>query len=272
MDYVWNSSKAKTGTNIIKVIFKTKKSEFKAVREIILLSDIKPEMYSYKIKKTFKHDRAAYTQGFFYDKGFLYEATGLKGESTVRKVKLETGEVIQSFAISREVFGEGITQFDDKIVQLSWQAGIGFVYDFNSFKLIDEFSYSGEGWGIAYGEDKLFMTNGTNEIKILEKQSFSVIDKLEVYDDKAEVRYLNELEYIDGAIYSNIYQSEKIAKIDPTTGKVIAYIDLKRILQANDYKSDTDVLNGIAYDNKNKRLFVTGKKWPKVFEIELIKK
>lgn len=270
--YAVETKNLKTGTNSIRANVEINKKKFNTTQNIILFSDIKPVDYSYKVIKTYKHDKAAYTQGLFYHKGSFYEATGLKGESTVRKVEPETGDVLQSFAIPSEVFGEGICLFDNKIIQISWQSERGFVYDIESFKLIDEFSYSGEGWGLATDGKKLFMTNGSEKIAVIDPQTYTLIETLEVYDDKNKVVYLNELEYINGEIYANIYQYDKIARIDPETGKVLAYINLKGLLPMNDYRGDTDVLNGIAYDPEQNKIFVTGKKWPKLFEIELVKK
>lgn len=271
-EYSLNTKNAKTGTLKVEIKANLDNKNFKQSKSVILLSDIEPENYTYKVKNRYKHDIAAYTQGLFYHNGELYEATGLKGESTVRKVNPQTGEVLQSFAIPKDVFGEGICLFNNKIIQITWQAGRGYVYDLETFKHLDQFSYMGEGWGITTDGKSLFMSNGSEEIKILEPNNYSQTDKLEVYDNKGKVIYLNELEYIDGEIYANIYQYEKIARIDPKTGKVLAYIDLSRILPFSDYTQNTDVLNGIAYDSDKKRLFVTGKKWPKLFEIELIKK
>jgi len=270
LKYTWDTKSAKTGTNTITVEYIKNNKLIQLQKKVVLLSDIKPKTYGYKVKNVYNHDIAAYTQGLFYSNGLLYEATGLEGESTVRKVKFETGEVLQSFAIPTDVFGEGITLMGNKIVQITWRSQRGFVYNLADFKLIEEFSYTGEGWGVTYDEKNLFMSNGSNKIQILENQTFSVVDEIEVYDDKGPVTYLNELEYIDGEIYANIYQYEKIARIDPKTGKVLSYIDLSHILPMSDYQSDTDVLNGIAYDKIKKRLFVTGKKWPKLFEIELL--
>ncbi len=270
--FEWDTQHAHTGKNKIELEIYTENKRYKKEKNITLYSDLVPEEYGYKVKNVYKHDVHAYTQGLFYHKGYFYEATGLKGQSTVRKVKPETGEVLQSFAIPKDIFGEGITLFKNKIIQLSWNSGRGFVYDFENFKQLDEFTYGGEGWGLCNDEKYLYMTNGSAEVKIIEPETYSVIDRFEVFDDKGSVKYLNELEYIDGYIFANIYQYEKIVKFDPKTGQVIANIDLSDILPMNDYKSDTDVLNGIAYDNANKRLFVTGKNWPKLFEIELVKK
>ncbi len=271
-DFKWNTKKSKVGINNILIQLNKENNRFKSNKNIILYSDITPENYTYKVKNVYKHDAKAYTQGLFFYDGFLYEATGLKGASTVRKVKLETGEIIHGFAIPKDIFGEGIVLLNNKIIQLSWQAGKGYVYDFETFKTIDQFSYEGEGWGICTDGKKIFMTNGSAEIKILEPQSYSPIKTLQVYDNNGAVVYLNELEYINGFIYANIYQYDKIVKIDPATGKVIAYIDMKNLLPMNDYKRDTDVLNGIAFDKKTNKIFVTGKKWPKLFEVEFVKK
>jgi len=270
--YNWNSTDSKVGNNLFEIELNKNNKRFRKQKNITLLSDIIPENYTYKIINVYKHDINAYTQGLFFHDGFLYEATGLKGESTIRKVKPETGEVFHSFTIPKDIFGEGIVLFNNKIIQLSWESGRGFVYDFETFKVTDEFSYYGEGWGICTDNSKLFMTNGSADIVILETQSYSEIDRLQAYDNKGPVVYLNELEYINGYIYANIYQYEKIAKIDPSNGKVVAYIDLTGILPMNDYNNKTDVLNGIAYDDKTNRFFVTGKKWPKLFDIKLVKK
>ncbi len=272
LDYTFDTQNTKTGQNIITASLTRNKNTHKVTKSITLKSDIVPQNYGYKVINVFPHDIAAYTQGLVFLDGYFYEATGLKGQSTVRKVLQKTGEVIQGYAIPKDVFGEGICLFNDKIIQLSWQAGRGFVYNKEDFKIETEFSYGTEGWGITTDHEKLFMTDGTNNIYILEPQSFTITNTLQVYDNKGLVKNLNELEYIDNEIYANIYMTDKIARIDPKTGKVLAYINLKGILPMNDYKPNTDVLNGIAYDKANKRLFVTGKKWPKLFEIQLVKK
>jgi glutaminyl-peptide cyclotransferase len=270
--FEWDTKTAKAGTNSIDIEFFREGVKYTRQEKVVLLSDVEPEEYTYKVKNTYKHDVKSYTQGLFYYEGYLYEATGLKGESTVRKVKPETGEVLRSFAIPNDIFGEGIVKFEDRIIQLSWESGRGFVYDFETFKLIEEFNYQGEGWGICTDGKYLFMSNGSQQIKILEPQSYTEINSFEVYDQKGPVKYLNELEYINGYIYSNIYQYDKIVKIDPQTGKVLAYIDLSGLLPMNDYTSQTDVLNGIAYDKERNRVFVTGKNWPKLFEVTFIRK
>ena len=219
--------------------------------------------------KTYPHDITAYTQGLVYDNGIMYEATGLVGKSSLRKVKFETGEVLQSFLVPDNMFGEGIALHKDNIVQLTWQNQTGLVYDKSSFRLLQRFSYATEGWGLASMDDKLVMSDGSNILYYLNPDNYGEISRIEVYDNKGPIANLNELEYINGEIYANIYQTDRIARIDPSTGKVKSFIDLKGLLKEEDKKPDTDVLNGICWDEKNKRLFVTGKKWPKLFEIKL---
>jgi glutaminyl-peptide cyclotransferase len=236
---------------------------------VTFMSDIVPKTYGYEIIKVYPHDTKAYTQGLVFDNGFLYEATGLKGESTLRKEQLSTGDPIQSISLDSQIFGEGITIFNDKIIQLSWQNNIGFVYDKKTFQLLEKFNYPTEGWGLTNDRKNLIMSDGTNKLYFLEPQSYSEIGRIEVFDNKGPVDELNELEYINGQVYANIYRTDKIACIDPKTGKVLAYIDLSKLLPSGDYLPDTDVLNGIAYDIAGKRLFVTGKKWPKLFEIKV---
>lgn len=267
--FKWTADNARTGFNTLEIEYYCNGKSYQSRKQLEFFPAEKPKQFGYELVKVYKHDVNAYTQGLFYHKGFLYEATGLRGESTIRKVKLETGEVVQSFAIPTEIFGEGIVLYDNKIIQLSWDAGRGFVYDLDSFKLLDEFSYSGEGWGLCSDGEKLYMTDGTPYIRVLDPVTYAQIDRLHVYDHKGPVKFLNESEFINGEIYANIYQYEKIARIDPLSGKVIAYIDLSGILPMNDWTSQTDVLNGIAYDEAGERLFVTGKKWPKLFEIKI---
>lgn len=238
----------------------------------VLFPSHEPQWYTYKIKKIYPHDTHAYTQGLVYQDNILYESTGLKGESSIRKVRLETGEVIQSYTIDPNVFGEGIALWGDSIVQITWQSHRGFVYDKHSFQKLGEFYYSTEGWGLTHDGKNLIMSDGTNHLYFLNPQTFAVIKTIEVYDNKGPVSLLNELEYINGLIYANIYTKDIIAIINPESGMVEAYIDMKGLLLPSDRKPGTDVLNGIAYDQKGARLFVTGKNWPKLFWIELAAK
>lgn len=232
-------------------------------------SDVIP-VYTYNIVNTYPHDRDAFTEGLVFEDGVLYEGTGLLGHSTLRRVELETGDILQTLELSAEFFGEGITIYGDKIIQLTWQSHIGFVYDKNSFELLQEFNYSTEGWGITHDETRLIMSDGTSTLHFLDPQTFGEIGQLEVFDDHGPVTRLNELEYVQGEIYANVWQTDRIAIIAPETGRVIGWVDLRGLLTAEDRSEPVDVLNGIAYDADNDRLFVTGKLWSKLFEIKLI--
>ena len=227
-------------------------------------------VYTYKVVNTYPHDRSAFTEGLVFEDGVLYEGTGLRGYSNLRRVKLETGEILQICELPPQFFGEGVTVYGNKIIQLTWQSHIGFIYDKYSFKLLQEFNYPDEGWGIAHDGKHLIMSDGTATLHFLDPETFEEISQIEVSANNTPVTRINELEYIQGEIYANIWLTELIARIDPLTGQVIGWIDLKGILSPEDDSETVDVLNGIAYDLKNSRLFVTGKFWPKLFEIELI--
>ena len=232
-------------------------------------SDVIP-VYTYNIVNTYPHDRNAFTQGLVFEDGVLYEGTGLFGHSTLRRVELETGDILQVRELSAQFFGEGITIYGDKVIQLTWKSKIGFVYDKNTFELLQQFNYPTEGWGITCDGERLIMSDGTSTLYFLNPQSFEEIGRLEVFDNDGPVTRLNELEYIKGEIYANVWQTDRIARIAPETGQVIGWVDLEGLLTAEDLVEPVDVLNGIAYDAENDRLFVTGKLWPKLFEIELI--
>lgn len=232
-------------------------------------SDVIP-VYSYDIVNSYPHDHDAFTQGLVFDDGILYEGTGLNGRSSLRRVELETGDILQIRELSNQFFGEGITIYGDEIIQLTWQSHIGFVYDKNSFELLQEFTYSTEGWGITYDGTRLIMSDGTSTLHFLDPQAFEEIDHVEVFDNDGPVTKLNELEYVQGEIYANVWQTDRIARIAPETGRVVGWIDLGGLLSAEDRSQPVDVLNGIAYDTEADRLFVTGKLWAKLFEIELI--
>jgi glutaminyl-peptide cyclotransferase len=228
--------------------------------------------YGYKVVHVYPHDRNAFTQGLEFRAGFLYEGTGLNGQSTVRKVKLETGEVVQEIHIDPQYFGEGITVFNQKIFELTWRAGIGFVYDQNSFQRLSSFNYPGEGWGLANDGSDIFMSDGTPQIRVWDPVTLQEKRRFTVRDAGKPVTYLNELECVRGEIYANVWQTDRIVRISPQTGRVIGWVDLTGLLKASDRAENTDVLNGIAYDALGDRLFVTGKLWPKVFEIKLVPK
>jgi glutamine cyclotransferase len=228
-----------------------------------------PVNYTYEVVKVYPHDQNAFTQGLVIEKGVLYESTGLYGNSTLRRVDLETGNVMQSYALPAEFFGEGITVFGDRIIQLTWQSHKGFVYDKYSFDLLQEFSYPTEGWGITNDGSQLIMSDGTANLYFLDPETFQKVGQVEVHDGNASVTNLNELEYINGEVYANIWPTNKIATINPQTGQVKAWIDLTGIY-TQENNDPNSVLNGIAYDAEGNRLFVTGKMWSQLFEIKLI--
>ncbi len=239
---------------------------------IILTSAITPVNLSYKIVNTFKHDTASYTEGLEYHNGFLYESDGEYGASSLRKTTL-AGKVVQKITLDKKYFGEGITLIGNKIIQLTYKEGIGFEYDKTTFKLLKTFPYNHtlEGWGLAFDGKIIYNTDGSNKIYKLNPSTYQSTGFIEVYDDKGPVTQLNELEWVDGKLYANIYTSDLIAIINPNTGEVEAYINLITLPKGEIEDENNHVLNGIAYDAKTKRLFVTGKKWPKLFEIEISK-
>ena len=227
-------------------------------------------VYTYKVVTTYPHDRSAFTEGLVFEDGLLYEGTGLHGNTTLRRVKLETGEILQICKLPPPFFGEGVTIYGNKIIQLTWRSHIGFVYNKYNFKLLQKFNYPDEGWGITHDGKHLIMSDGTSMLHYLDPETFEEIYQIEVTANGIPVTGINELEYIQGEIYANIWKKELIARINPLTGQVVGWIDLKGILSPENHSETVDVLNGIAYDVKNERLFVTGKFWPKLFEIELV--
>ncbi|TAL69590.1 MAG: glutaminyl-peptide cyclotransferase [Bacteroidetes bacterium] len=237
---------------------------------MLIYSDVVPKKYGYKVIHSYPHDREAFTQGLFYDKGSLFEGTGQESGSSLREVELETGKVLRQLNLSSSLFGEGITLYGEKIYQVTWTSKVGFVYDKSTFKLINKIYYQTQGWGLTTIKDQIVMSDGSNVIYFFEPETFTVVSRIEVYNNREKVDSLNELEYINGEIWANIWMSDRIARIDPASGKVLGYIDLKGILPESEQNHDTDVLNGIAYDQDGGRIFITGKKWPKLYEIRLI--
>jgi glutamine cyclotransferase len=226
--------------------------------------------YSYQVVAEYPHDPGAFTQGLVYEDGVLYEGTGLKGRSSLRRVDLETGEVLQRYDLPSNYFGEGIALLGDRLYQLTWQSHVGFVYDKDTFALLDEFSYPTEGCGLTHDGERLIMSDGTATLHFLDPETLEETGSIQVHDDQGPVTHLNELEYIDGQVYANIWLTDRIARISPHTGQVTGWIDLSGLLDPDELTQPVDVLNGIAYDQENERLFVTGKLWPTLFELELI--
>ena len=229
-------------------------------------------VYGYQVVHVYPHDINAFTEGLFFLNGYLYESTGLDGHSSVRKVKLETGQVVQRATLPADMFGEGIAPWKGRLIGLTWKAQVGYVLDLDSFDTQGQFGYPGEGWGLTHDDTEMVMSDGTSDIRFLDPQTLVETHRIHVSADGKPVDQLNELEWVDGEIYANIWQTDRIARIDPQTGNVVGWIDLKGLLPMKDYiPQHTDVLNGIAYDPATKRLFVTGKFWPKLFEIRLVK-
>jgi glutaminyl-peptide cyclotransferase len=227
----------------------------------------------YKIVHVYPHDTSAYTEGLFYKNGFLYESTGEKGASSVRKVQLETGKVLQQHEVPAQYFGEGIIDWKDQLIQLTWQSETGFVYGLDDFKLRRSFSYPGEGWALTRDKAHIYMSDGSPVLRILDPDTLTAVGSIMVTADGAPVTNLNELEWVDGEIYANIWLTNRIARIDPATGHVVGWIDLTGLFDVNTLPvPSNDVLNGIAWDAQHKRLFVTGKHWPKLFEIKLLQR
>ncbi len=228
--------------------------------------------YTYEVVNTFPHDPNAFTQGLQVVGDHFIEGTGLEGKSDLRKVEIKTGKVVKSIKLADYYFGEGITVLNGKIYQLTYTSGIGFVYDLNTFAKIDSFRYQGDGWGLTNDGTNLIMSNGSDKIMFLDPNNEQIISTISVKEGVYSIHQINELEYINGEIYANVWQTDRIIRIDPKSGAVIGSIDLTGILPPSERSMKIDVLNGIAYDAKGDRIFVTGKNWPKVFEIKLKKK
>ncbi len=230
-------------------------------------------VYGYKVVHVYPHDTSAYTEGLFYKDGFLYESADQYGESTVRKVQLDTGKVLQLQHVPAQYFGEGIVAWKHRLIQLTWKSGTGFVYDLDSLKPLRQFSYPGEGWALTRNSKHLYMSDGTPVLRILDPETLAQTGQITVTADGVPVKNLNELEWVKGQIYANVWLTNRIARIDPGTGHVVGWIDLSGLLDINRLPNPADdVLNGVAYDARHDRLFVTGKCWPKLFQITLVKR
>jgi len=226
--------------------------------------------WGYTVVHAYPHDDGAFTEGLFYQDGYLYESTGLEGHSTVRKVRLESGKVADGTKLPAELFGEGITAWGDRLIGLTWKTQVGYVLDLQTFKVRSQFTYAGEGWGLTHDDRELIMSDGTSELRFLDPSTLHELRRVKVTAGGKPVTQINELEWVEGEVYANIWQTDRIARIDPKTGDVLGWIDLAGLLPKADFvPGRTDVLNGIAYDAAGKRLFVTGKLWPKLFEIKV---
>jgi glutamine cyclotransferase len=227
--------------------------------------------YGYQVVRSYPHDRDAFTQGLIFRDGGFYEGTGLNGRSGIRKVKLETGEVLQVKPLSSEYFGEGITEWKGQIVQLTWRSEVGFVYDLKTLEQTKQWTYTGEGWGLTHDDTRIIMSDGSAALRFIDPVTLKETGRITVRDANGPVERLNELEYVNGEIFANVWTTDRIVRISPKDGRVTGWIDLTGLLPAAERARDA-VLNGIAYDASGNRLFVTGKLWPRVFEIRLVKK
>jgi glutamine cyclotransferase len=270
-EYSLSTESAGPGNTAVKLMaYRGGRRPQTVTRLVTMLSDIVPEIYGYRIVNKYPHDREAYTQGLLVHNGYFYESTGQYGESGLRHVEIETGRVIKQHSLDKKYFGEGLALYAGRLYQLTWTTNTGFVYDIETFSVLGTIHYNTQGWGLAAYGDQLVMSDGTNKLFYLEPEYFTVVSSVEVYDNREAVWQLNELEYINGEVWANIYQTDRLARIDPATGKVLSYVDLKGLLDDRDRKPDTDYLNGIAWDSVNEKLYVTGKNWPWVFEIEIV--
>ncbi len=270
----WNSKNSKLGhLSVEATAFASggRKQEISMV--ILLLSDIKPVLYAYKIIRVYPHSRDSYTQGLIYENGYFYESAGEYGTSALKKVKLETGESVMFVSLDPSIFAEGIAIDKDKIYQITYKEHAGFVYDKATFKLIRKFSFDfAEGWGLEFDGKNFLMTDGGYTVYFMEPEYFTQVGKIEVTSDEGTIDSINELELINGKLYANVYTQDYVLIIDPKNGKVLGKIDFKGILPKKDYDENTNVLNGIAWNPANGHLFITGKYWPKLFEVEILKK
>ena len=271
--YSFRLPSGKTGKQTLKVIaFHPDNKKGVGSVSIVLKPDSAPQKYNYEVVKTYSHDPKAYTQGLVYQDNFMYESTGQYGESGIRKYDMKDGKVLSVLNIDSKLFGEGITIYKDKIYQLTWNSGQGFIYDLKTFSLESTFRYNTQGWGITTQDDQLIMSDGSHKLYHIAPSSFGIIQETEVYDHNGPVKNLNELEYIDGLVWANVWMSDRIVMIDPETGEVKGEIDLTNLLPASDQRQlddSDDVLNGIAWNPEKRTVYLTGKRWPKLFEIKI---
>jgi glutamine cyclotransferase len=234
------------------------------------MNDRRPLYYSFNVLAAHPHDTSAFTQGLVYHEGVLYESTGLYGRSSLRKTELSTGEIIEQVDLPHNYFGEGMTIMGDRIIQVTWKENTCFVYSMDDLAEIQSFSYSGEGWGLTHDGSHLILSNGSSTLSFIDPETFQVVRTVDVTYDDAHVPDLNELEYVDGLVYANVWQLDQIVMIDPDDGVAVGWVNLAGIEDHLDSIEGIDVLNGIAYNPETGRLLITGKLWPNVFEIELV--
>jgi glutamine cyclotransferase len=259
-----------TGRKSVKAVAYGREKSQSVTRFVIIYSDIVPKKYSYKVIHIYPHDSEAFTQGLFYNNGLLYEGTGQESGSSLREVELETGRVLRQHNLESSLFGEGITLYKDRIYQVTWRSKVGFVYNKSDFKVLNKIFFQTEGWGLTTINDRIVMSDGSNVLYFNEPEMFDPVSRIEVYDNEKKVDQLNELEYIDGEIWANIWQTDLVARIDPLSGKVNSYIDFSPLYPESKRREvNADVLNGIAYDADGGRIFITGKRWPKLYEIKI---
>ena len=265
--------KNRVGSSSVKVIgYHPQKQQCIITVAIKLKPDKAPVKCTFDIINTFKHDKDAYTQGLVYREGYMYESTGQYGESGIRKIDMSNQNILSLLSIDNQYFGEGITIWKDKIYQLTWHACKGFVYDIKSFSLESSFSYSSEGWGLTTCNDKLIMSDGSHILYHISPEGFNILKSVEVYDNQGPVKQLNELEYVDGLVWANVWLSDRIIAIDPNTGIVKYEIDGSSLLtkaERSALSDSDDVLNGIAWNPESKTFYLTGKRWPKLFEVRI---
>ncbi|WP_411894879.1 glutaminyl-peptide cyclotransferase [Winogradskyella sp. A2] len=262
------------GKNTISAVVSFNDKTETITKEIEVYNNKRPDIYTYEIINTYPHDISSYTQGLEFYNGELYESTGQRGESKLRKLNFETGEVLKNLNLADAFFGEGLTIINDSIYQLTWQSKRGFIYDINTFDRLGTFNYgsSNEGWGLCNDGKQLYKSDGTEKIWFLNKENLIENGHIEVYTDKGKIPSLNELEWINGKIYANIYQRNGVVIINPENGAVEGVIDFKPLRKLVSQHTDLDVLNGIAYNPERKTIFVTGKNWDKLFEVSIKKK
>lgn len=264
----------KLGKDQLKATIYADGEEYNAEVEFTLLASKKPVLYTYKVLETYPHDVNAFTQGLEFEGDTLYESTGKRGHSTLRKTNYKTGEVLQQVKLDNQYFGEGLTILNNKVYQLTWQAGKGFIYDENTLEQTGTFVYknSKEGWGLCHSDSKVYKSDGTEKVWILNPKTMAEIDHIELYTHSSRIPKVNELEWVEGKIYANVWEQSSIAIINPENGAVEGVIDLNGLKEKVTQHPDVNVLNGIAYKGEKDILYITGKYWDKLFKVQIVKK